>query len=130
MLDCSILDNSDEIGSSEGVEDANKPHTTAHLIEKIVKQHKSHRSASDFDTGFINRIIQAMKNNQHDKPQRMMRKLIDSNDNRTCICSFPCSSLVGRISPTGGISAGAVERHAAWYNRKIEVKDPKAQNIC
>jgi hypothetical protein len=67
MLAYSILDNSDEIGSSEGVDDANKPHMTAYLIEKIVKQYKSHRSASDFDTGFINRIIEAMKNNLYDK---------------------------------------------------------------
>jgi hypothetical protein len=31
VLACSILDNGDEIGSSEGVHDANKPRMTAHL---------------------------------------------------------------------------------------------------
>ena len=64
MLAYSILDNSDELGITHGAEEENKPHMTAYLIEKIVKQYKSHQSASDFDTGFINRTIQAMKNNQ------------------------------------------------------------------
>ena len=39
MLAYSILGNSDEIGSSEGVDDANKPHMMAYLIvEKIAKK--------------------------------------------------------------------------------------------
>ena len=66
MLAYSILDNSDELGiAGDGVDEENKPHMTAYLIEKIVKQYKSHRSASDFDTGFINRTIEAMKNNHY-----------------------------------------------------------------
>ena len=65
MLCYSILDNNDEIGSSEGVlEEENKSHMVTYLIEKIVKQYKSHCSASDFDKGFINRIIQAVNYNQ------------------------------------------------------------------
>ena len=64
MLAYSILDNNDEIGSSEGVDDEKKPHMTAYLIEKIVKQYKSHRSASDFDAGFINRIVEKMRQQQ------------------------------------------------------------------
>jgi hypothetical protein len=31
---------------------------TAYLIEKIVKQYKSHRSDADFDAGFINGIVE------------------------------------------------------------------------
>jgi hypothetical protein len=34
---------------------------TAYLIEKIVKQYKSHRSAADFDEGFINGIVDRMR---------------------------------------------------------------------
>ena len=65
MLAYSILDNSDELGTTHRVKEENKPHMTAYLIEKIVKQYKSHRSASNFDTGFIIRTsIEAMKNNQ------------------------------------------------------------------
>ena len=40
------------------------PLLTAYLIEKIVKQYKSHRSALDFDTGYINRIVKTMKDKQ------------------------------------------------------------------
>ena len=67
MLAYSTLDNSDESGIIEGVEEAeNKPHMTAYLlIEKIVKQGKSQGSASDFGTDFINRIVEATKNNQY-----------------------------------------------------------------
>jgi hypothetical protein len=51
MLACSILDN-EEMGLLESVDvDDKKPHMTAYLIEKIVKQHKSHCSAADFDAG-------------------------------------------------------------------------------
>ena len=66
MLAYSILDK-EEMGSSEGVEDADekKPHMTAYLIEKIVKQYKSHRSASDFDAGFINKIVDKMREQQY-----------------------------------------------------------------
>ena len=95
----SILDNSDEVGSSEGVKEENKPHMTAHLIVKISNSYKSHWSASDFDMGFINRIIEAMKNNQ-DQQLRIIEELIDTNDN--IICMLPHF----RSSPTGGLSAG------------------------
>ena len=65
MLAYSILDNSDELGATDGVQEENKPHMTAYLVEKIVKQYKSHQGASDFNTGFITRTIEAMKNNQN-----------------------------------------------------------------
>lgn len=67
LIAYSILDNSDESGTTEGVEEEeNKPYMTACLlIEKIVKQDKSQGSVSDFDTGFINRIIEATKDNQY-----------------------------------------------------------------
>jgi hypothetical protein len=43
MLACSILDDSEEMGSSEAVvHEQKKPHMTAHLVVKIAKQHKSH----------------------------------------------------------------------------------------
>jgi hypothetical protein len=54
-----------EMGSLEGVDDEKKPHMTAYLIEKIVKQYKSHPSASDFDAGFINRIVEKMREQQY-----------------------------------------------------------------
>jgi hypothetical protein len=64
MLAYSILDN-EEMDSSEGGGDTKKPHMTAFLIEKIVKQYKSHRSAADFDAGFINRIVEKMREQQY-----------------------------------------------------------------
>ena len=66
MLAYSILDNSEEVdAAAEGVDDEKKPHMTAFLIEKIVKQYKSHRSAADFDAGFINRIVDKMRDQQY-----------------------------------------------------------------
>ena len=65
MLAYSILGNSEEIESSDGVDDADKPPLLiAYLIEKIIKQYKSHRSALDFDTGFIIRVVKTMKDKQ------------------------------------------------------------------
>jgi hypothetical protein len=66
MLACGILNN-EEMGSSESadVHDDKKPHMTAHLTEKIMKQRKSHRSAADFDAGFINKIVDKMREQQH-----------------------------------------------------------------
>jgi hypothetical protein len=60
-------DNSEEMDTSkaEAVVDEKKPHMTAHLIEKILKQCKSHRSAKDFDAGFLNRIVDKMWEQQH-----------------------------------------------------------------
>jgi hypothetical protein len=66
MLAYSILDHNKEMGSSaERVDDDKKPHMTAYLIEKIVKPYKSHRSAADFDAGFINRIVDKMRDQQY-----------------------------------------------------------------
>jgi hypothetical protein len=66
MLAHDILDN-EKMGSLESadVDDDKKPDMTAHLTEKIVKQHKSHRSAADFDAGFINRIVDKIREQQH-----------------------------------------------------------------
>jgi hypothetical protein len=50
---------------SEAVDSEKKPHMTAYLIEKIVKQYKSHRNAADFDSGFINRIVEKMREQQY-----------------------------------------------------------------
>jgi hypothetical protein len=54
--------------SSEGVmKEEKKPHMTAYLIEKIVKQYKSHWCAANFDAGFINRIVEKMRDIQYSK---------------------------------------------------------------
>jgi hypothetical protein len=37
------------------------PLMSAYLIEKIVKQYKNHQSAADFDSGFVDKVIDAMK---------------------------------------------------------------------
>jgi hypothetical protein len=37
------------------------PLMSAYLIEKIVKQYKTHRSAADFDSGFVDKVVDAMK---------------------------------------------------------------------
>jgi hypothetical protein len=49
-----------EGGGRSGNEPETKPHMTAYLIEKMVKQYKRHRSAADFDSGFINGIVDKM----------------------------------------------------------------------
>jgi hypothetical protein len=71
MVAYSILDNNKskeqvmgglvEGGGRSGNEPETKPHMTAHLSEKIVKQYKSHRSAAHFDAEFINGIIDKMR---------------------------------------------------------------------
>ncbi len=37
------------------------PLMSAYLIEKIVKQCKTHQSAADFDSGFVDKVVDAMK---------------------------------------------------------------------
>ncbi len=73
MVAYSILDNNSEevVGlveegrqesdNGEQVKKETKPHMTAYLIEKIVKQYKSHRSAADFNAGFINGVVDKMR---------------------------------------------------------------------
>jgi DNA modification methylase len=68
MVAYSILDNNnneeevDKNNSDDnGKQEKTKPQMTAYLIEKIVKQYKSHRSAADFDAGFINGIVDRMR---------------------------------------------------------------------
>jgi hypothetical protein len=39
---------------------------TACLIEKIVKLYKTHRSAADFDCGFVSAIVNTMKGIKND----------------------------------------------------------------
>jgi hypothetical protein len=36
-----------------------------YLIEKMVKQYRGHWSAVDFDAGFINRIVDKMRDQQY-----------------------------------------------------------------
>ena len=65
MVAYSILDNSNDTEVVGGNDATTRPHMTAYLIEKIVKQYKSHRSASDFDAGFINKIVDKMRTEQY-----------------------------------------------------------------
>jgi hypothetical protein len=73
MVAYSILDNNnseEEVGGlveggwQSNNEPETKPHMTAYLIEKILKQYKSHRSAADFDAGLINGIVDKMRAQQ------------------------------------------------------------------
>jgi hypothetical protein len=68
MVAYSIIDNNnseeevDKNNSNDnGKQEVTKPQMTAYLMEKIVKQCKSHRSAADFDAGFIDGIIDRMR---------------------------------------------------------------------
>jgi hypothetical protein len=64
MLAYHTLDNTEEVDEND-LDDAEakekKPLMSAYLIEKIIKQYKCHRSAADFDTGFIARMVVEMK---------------------------------------------------------------------
>jgi hypothetical protein len=37
------------------------PLMSAYLIEKIVKQYKTHQTAADFDSGFVDKVVDAIK---------------------------------------------------------------------
>jgi hypothetical protein len=62
MVACNALDNveEDEGGDADDGQRRN-PLMTACLIEKIVEVCKSHRSAADFDCGFVASIVNTMK---------------------------------------------------------------------
>jgi hypothetical protein len=62
MVACNALDNAeqDEDGDADDGQRRN-PLMTACLIEKIVKVCKSHRSAADFNCGFVTSIVNTMK---------------------------------------------------------------------
>jgi hypothetical protein len=38
-----------------------KPLMSAYLMEEIVKQYEIHRSAADFDSGLVDKVVDAMK---------------------------------------------------------------------
>ena len=65
MVAYNALDNDeDECGNLDEKKDAGQtrnPLMTSYLIEKIVKLYKTHRSAADFDCGFVSRIVNTMK---------------------------------------------------------------------
>jgi hypothetical protein len=69
MVSYSILDNNnseEEVDNNNnsndnGKREETKPQMIAYLIEKIAKHYKSHRSAADFDAGFINGIVDRMR---------------------------------------------------------------------
>jgi hypothetical protein len=62
MVACNALDNAeeDEDGDADDGQRRN-PLMRACLIKKIVKVCKSHRSAADFDCGFVTSIVNTMK---------------------------------------------------------------------
>jgi hypothetical protein len=65
MVAHNVLDkHEDEDGDSDEKKDGGQtrnPLMTACLIKKIVKLCKTHRSAADFDCGFVSGIVNAMK---------------------------------------------------------------------
>jgi hypothetical protein len=54
------------------------PFMTAYLIEKIVKLDKTHRSAADFNCGFVAGIVNTMKGSSV--------VLSNGNDSKFCYC--------------------------------------------
>jgi hypothetical protein len=62
MVGCNVLDDAeeDEDGDADDSQRRN-PLVTACLIEKIVEVCKSHRSAADFDCGFVTSVVNTMK---------------------------------------------------------------------
>jgi hypothetical protein len=64
MVAYHALDNQIEKTDGEkmvGGKERRNPLMTAYLIEKIVKLFKTHRSAADFDCGFVAGIVNTMK---------------------------------------------------------------------
>jgi hypothetical protein len=62
MVAYNTLDNQEVDAMDETKGNVHKnPLMSAYLIEKIVKQYKTHRSAADFDSGFVDKVVDAMK---------------------------------------------------------------------
>ena len=62
MVAYNTLDNQKVDAMEETKENVHRnPLMLAYLIEKIVKQYKTHRSAADFDSGFVDKVVDAMK---------------------------------------------------------------------
>jgi hypothetical protein len=67
MVAYSIVDNNnseEEVDNNNSDDNGKREETKrlmkAYLIKKVVKQYKSHRSAADFNAGFINGIFDGM----------------------------------------------------------------------
>jgi hypothetical protein len=43
---------------------------SAYLVEKIIKKYKSHRGATDFDSAYINAIVNDMKSGKRGEASR------------------------------------------------------------
>ena len=70
MVAYNTLDNQEVDAMDETKGNVHKnPLMSAYLIEKIVKQYKTHRSAADFDSGFVDKVVDAMKGS--------VRKMVD-----------------------------------------------------
>ena len=65
MVACNALDNDedecDNLDEKNDVGQTRNPLMTSYLIEKIVKLYKTHRSAADFNCGFVSQIVNTMK---------------------------------------------------------------------
>ncbi len=57
LLNYQLVDETDETKSNVH----KNPLMSAYLIEKIVKQYKIHRSAADFDSEFVDKVVDTMK---------------------------------------------------------------------
>ena len=51
----------DNLKDEEAETNTTNPLMSAYLIERVVKQYKTHRSAADFDSGYVNKVVNAMK---------------------------------------------------------------------
>jgi hypothetical protein len=80
MLAYSIIDHNQEMGSSaEGVNDEKNTHDSLPVQKYIVKQYKSHHCAADLDAGFMNIIVDKMRDQQYDD-RELSSSVITNND--------------------------------------------------
>ncbi len=64
MLAYNSIEESKEKRKLGGAAESNdeKLEMSAYLVEKIIKRYKSHREATDFDSAYIDAIVNDMKN--------------------------------------------------------------------
>jgi hypothetical protein len=99
MVACKAMDNlEDEDGDTNEEKNGGQrrnPLMTACLIEKIVKLCKTHRSATDFDCGFVSAIVNTMKGIKMTWRAVMWRvfEINNRNSNGVILCHHSLSSL-------------------------------------
>jgi hypothetical protein len=85
------------------------PSMSAYLIEKIVKQYKTHRSAADFDSGFVDKVVDAMKGlmrtSEREKQQhRQLLKIYNENINENKILKSGIGTMFHYVTDSGNRS--------------------------